>query len=124
MPIFSSSRVGFLLRPDGRLDRVGQCDAGGAGHGYLAIEQLPCLLGLAGEEVGLDEPGGADVEASLGPGQAVLRDGMMVGTSVTLRRTRMYEFLDRLVTIALPRVRDFRGLKQGHHDVEKIYKYQ
>lgn len=39
-----------------------------------------------------------------------LRDGMMVGTSVTLRRARMYEFLDRLVTIALPRVRDFRGL--------------
>ena len=39
-----------------------------------------------------------------------LRDGMMVGTSVTLRRVRMYEFLDRLVTIALPRVRDFRGL--------------
>lgn len=39
-----------------------------------------------------------------------LRDGMMVGTSVTLRRARMYEFLDRLVTIALPRVRDFRGI--------------
>lgn len=39
-----------------------------------------------------------------------LRDGMMVGTSVTLRRARMYEFLDRLITIALPRVRDFRGV--------------
>ena len=39
-----------------------------------------------------------------------LREGMAVGCKVTLRRTRMYEFLDRLVTIALPRVRDFRGI--------------
>ncbi|MBP02846.1 MAG: 50S ribosomal protein L5 [Rhodospirillaceae bacterium] len=45
-----------------------------------------------------------------------LRDGMMVGTSVTLRRTRMYEFMDRLVTIALPRVRDFRGLSAKSFD--------
>jgi len=39
-----------------------------------------------------------------------LREGMVLGCKVTLRRTRMYEFMDRLVTIALPRVRDFRGL--------------
>ena len=39
-----------------------------------------------------------------------LREGMAVGCKVTLRRDRMYEFLDRLVTIALPRVRDFRGI--------------
>lgn len=39
-----------------------------------------------------------------------LREGMVVGCKVTLRADRMYEFLDRLVTIALPRVRDFRGL--------------
>ena len=39
-----------------------------------------------------------------------LREGMKVGAKVTLRRERMYEFLDRLVTIALPRVKDFRGL--------------
>ena len=39
-----------------------------------------------------------------------LREGMSIGTKVTLRRERMYEFLDRLVTIALPRVRDFRGV--------------
>ena len=45
-----------------------------------------------------------------------LREGMIVGTSVTLRRTRMYEFLDRLVTIALPRVRDFRGLSDKSFD--------
>ena len=39
-----------------------------------------------------------------------LRKGMPIGASVTLRGTRMYEFLDRLITIVLPRVRDFRGL--------------
>jgi len=39
-----------------------------------------------------------------------IREGMAIGTKVTLRQQRMYEFLDRLVTIALPRVRDFRGL--------------
>ena len=37
---------------------------------------------------------------------------MVIGTKVTLRKERMYEFLDRLVTIALPRVRDFRGLNR------------
>src|SRR5207249_7565156 len=41
--------------------------------------------------------------------QFKLREGMPIGCKVTLRRDRMYEFLDRLVTIALPRVRDFRG---------------
>ena len=50
-----------------------------------------------------------------------LREGMMVGTSVTLRRTRMYEFLDRLITIALPRVRDFRGLSDKSFDGKGNY---
>ena len=45
-----------------------------------------------------------------------VRTGMLVGCKVTLRRERMYEFLDRLVTIALPRVRDFRGLSAGAFD--------
>lgn len=45
-----------------------------------------------------------------------LRDGMTVGTKVTLRRDRMYEFLDRLVNIALPRVRDFRGISSKSFD--------
>lgn len=45
-----------------------------------------------------------------------LREGMPVGVRVTLRRERMYEFLDRLVTIALPRVRDFRGVNPGSFD--------
>ncbi len=42
--------------------------------------------------------------------QFKLREGMVIGAKVTLRKERMYEFLDRLVTIALPRVKDFRGL--------------
>ncbi|WP_114964862.1 50S ribosomal protein L5 [Alkalilacustris brevis] len=45
-----------------------------------------------------------------------LREGMPVGVKVTLRGDRMYEFLDRLVTVALPRVRDFRGLKATSFD--------
>jgi large subunit ribosomal protein L5 len=45
-----------------------------------------------------------------------LRDGMAIGTKVTLRKARMYEFIDRLVTIALPRVRDFRGLSPKSFD--------
>jgi large subunit ribosomal protein L5 len=45
-----------------------------------------------------------------------IRDGYPIGTMVTLRNRRMYEFLDRLVTIALPRVRDFRGLSPRAFD--------
>jgi large subunit ribosomal protein L5 len=45
-----------------------------------------------------------------------LREGMPVGTRVTLRGDRMWEFLDRLVSIALPRIRDFRGLDPGSFD--------
>ena len=45
-----------------------------------------------------------------------LRDGMAIGAKVTLRGDRMYEFLDRLVTIALPRVKDFRGLNPKSFD--------
>src|ERR671933_959979 len=48
--------------------------------------------------------------------QFKLREGMPIGCKVTLRRERMYEFLDRLVTIALPRVRDFRGLNPKSFD--------
>ena len=48
--------------------------------------------------------------------QFKLREGMPIGCKVTLRRERMYEFLDRFVTIALPRVRDFRGLSAKSFD--------
>ena len=45
-----------------------------------------------------------------------LRKGMPIGAKVTLRAERMYEFLDRLVTVALPRVRDFQGVKSNGFD--------
>jgi len=45
-----------------------------------------------------------------------VRENMPIGAKVTLRKTRMYEFLDRLVTVALPRVRDFRGLNPKSFD--------
>lgn len=48
--------------------------------------------------------------------QYKLREGMPVGVKVTLRRAMMYEFLDRFITIALPRVRDFRGLSATSFD--------
>ena len=48
--------------------------------------------------------------------QFKIREGMPVGTKVTLRGARMYEFLDRLVAIALPRIRDFRGLNPDSFD--------
>jgi large subunit ribosomal protein L5 len=48
--------------------------------------------------------------------QFKIREGMSIGAKVTLRGARMYEFLDRLVSIALPRIRDFRGLNPGSFD--------
>ena len=45
-----------------------------------------------------------------------VRENMPIGAKVTLRKTRMYEFLDRLVTVALPRIRDFRGLNPKSFD--------
>jgi len=50
-----------------------------------------------------------------------LREGMSVGLKVTLRKQKMYEFLDRLVTIALPRVRDFRGVSSKSFDGKGNY---
>lgn len=50
-----------------------------------------------------------------------LREGMSVGLKVTLRKQKMYEFLDRLVTIALPRVRDFRGVNPKSFDGKGNY---
>ncbi len=50
-----------------------------------------------------------------------IRDGMPIGCKVTLRRERMYEFLDRLVNIAIPRIRDFRGLNPKSFDRQGNY---
>ncbi len=50
-----------------------------------------------------------------------IRDGYPIGAKVTLRRERMYEFLDRLVNIAIPRIRDFRGLNPKSFDKQGNY---
>ncbi len=50
-----------------------------------------------------------------------IRDGMPIGCKVTLRRERMYEFLDRLVNISIPRIRDFRGLNPKSFDRQGNY---
>jgi large subunit ribosomal protein L5 len=52
-----------------------------------------------------------------------LREGMPIGAKVTMRRERMYEFLDRLVTIAMPRIRDFRGLNPKSFDGRGNYAF-
>ena len=51
-----------------------------------------------------------------------IREGMPIGAKVTLRRERMYEFLDRLINVALPRVRDFRGLNSKSFDGNGNYR--
>src|ERR1700754_4105110 len=55
--------------------------------------------------------------------QFKLREGMPIGCKVTLRRERMYEFLDRLVTVAMPRIRDFRGLNPKSFDGRGNYAF-
>ncbi|EQB01454.1 50S ribosomal protein L5 [Sphingobium baderi] len=55
--------------------------------------------------------------------QFKLREGMPIGAKVTLRRERMFEFLDRLINIALPRVRDFRGLNPKSFDGRGNYAF-
>jgi len=52
-----------------------------------------------------------------------LREGMTIGAKVTLRGKRMYEFLDRLFNVALPRVRDFRGISQNGFDGRGNYSF-
>ena len=58
----------------------------------------------------------AKAEGAKAEGGKKLRDGQAIGCKVTLRRARMYEFIDRLINIALPRVRDFRGLSDKSFD--------
>ena len=52
-----------------------------------------------------------------------LREGMAIGCRVTLRGTRMYEFLDRLVSVALPRIRDFKGVSEKSFDGQGNYNF-
>ncbi len=106
-----------------------------AEFGYRNVMQVPRLekivinmgVGEATQDRKKVEVAAAEMEAIAGQKPVItrakksvasfkLREGMPIGVKVTLRRERMYEFLDRLVTIALPRVKDFRGLNPASFD--------
>ena len=104
-------------------------------HGYKSVMEVPRVekitlnMGL-GEAVGdkkVLDSAVADMTAIGGQKPVVtvarksiagfkIRDGYPIGAKVTLRRDRMYEFLDRLVSVSLPRVRDFRGIPSRSFD--------
>ena len=85
----------------------------GVGEGKTDAKQIDAAL----EELTIIAGQRAQVrKARKSIAQFKIREGMPVGTKVTLRGARMYEFLDRLVSIALPRIRDFRGLNPGSFD--------
>jgi large subunit ribosomal protein L5 len=98
-------------------------------HAVPKLEKIVINMGVgeASQNRGLMDGAVADLAAITGQKPIVtrarqsnaafkLRKDMAVGAKVTLRRDRMYEFLDRLVTIALPRVRDFRGINGRSFD--------
>jgi len=104
-------------------------------HGYKSVMQVPRIekitinMGL-GEAVGdkkVLESAVSDMTAISGQKPVVtvarksiagfkIRDGYPIGAKVTLRRDRMYEFLDRLVAVSIPRIRDFRGISARSFD--------
>ncbi len=103
--------------------------------GYRSVMAIPKLekivvnmgLGEAIQNAGLIESSQKEIAAITGQKPVVtkakrsiagfkLREGMSVGCTVTLRRDRMWEFLDRLLNLALPRVRDFRGISPKGFD--------
>lgn len=100
------------------------------------IKMISINMGL-GEAVGnkkVIEDAIADLEALTGQKPVVtlarksvagfkIRDGWPIGAKVNLRRDRMYEFLDRLISIAIPRIRDFRGLKSSSFDGRGNYTF-
>ncbi|MEZ4267781.1 MAG: 50S ribosomal protein L5 [Myxococcota bacterium] len=105
------------------------------GFGYTNLHQVPRIekisinmgLGEAVQNPKLIESASVQLAALSGQKPIVtrarksiagfkLREGMPIGTKVTLRRDRMYEFLDRLITLALPRVRDFKGVSPKGFD--------
>src|SRR5213595_535861 len=110
--------------------------------GYANIMQVPTLVkikvnmgvGDAAKDGKLIEGAVRDLTAITGQKPAIararksiaqfkLREGMPIGAHVTLRGDRMWEFLDRLLTIALPRIRDFRGLNPKQFDGKGNYTF-
>ena len=96
--------------------------------GYTNVMQVPKLekivvnmgVGEARENEKLLEAAAKDMEIMTKAKKSIanfkIREGMPIGCKVTLRGDRMYEFLDRLVNLALPRVRDFRGVNPNSFD--------
>jgi len=93
------------------------------------LEKIVVNMGIGGavQDSKLLEEAVRDLEAITGQKASIraakqsisnfkLREGMKIGAKVTLRRERMYEFLDRLISVALPRVRDFRGISDKSFD--------
>jgi large subunit ribosomal protein L5 len=110
--------------------------------GYENIMQVPCVtkvvvnmgVGDAAKDSKLIEGAVRDLASITGQKPVVtrarksiaqfkLREGMPIGAHATLRGDRMWEFLDRLVTIALPRIRDFRGLSPKQFDGRGNYTF-
>ncbi|WP_106402402.1 50S ribosomal protein L5 [Actinocorallia populi] len=110
--------------------------------GYANVMQIPGLtkivvnmgVGEAARDAKLIEGAVKDLTAITGQKPAVarakksiaqfkLREGMPIGAHVTLRGDRMWEFLDRLLTLALPRIRDFRGLSPKQFDGNGNYTF-
>ena len=81
-----------------------------------ATQQPSLLEGAVADLTRLSGQKPVITKAKLAISNFKVREGMPLGAKVTLRRDRMYEFLDRLVTMALPRVRDFRGLNGKSFD--------
>jgi large subunit ribosomal protein L5 len=103
--------------------------------GYTSTMQVPRLekiivnmgLGEAIQNIKILESASAEIGALTGQKAVItkarksiatfkLRQGMSIGSMVTLRKERMYEFFDRLVNVALPRIRDFRGISPSSFD--------
>jgi len=107
---------------------------------YKNLLQAPCIkkivinmgVGVAGQDIKILEQAMADLTLIAGQKPAMtrsrkaianfkIRKGIPIGCKVTLRGARMYEFLDRLVNVALPRIRDFRGVSSGSFDQKGNY---
>jgi large subunit ribosomal protein L5 len=109
---------------------------------YSSIMQVPCIekiainigVGAATQDTKMLQSAVNELELIVGQRPAVsratksianfkLREGMPIGTRVTLRRAHMYEFLDRFINIAAPRIRDFRGLSPKQFDGKGNYTF-
>ncbi len=91
------------------------------GLGKKAVESEACLEPAAAELALIAGQKPVITQARRSVSNFKLRRGMKIGVKVTLRGRQMYEFLDRLISIAIPRVKDFRGLPAGGFDGKGNY---